>query len=259
LLWLGLPGLGGCSGQEATRVDLPVRVDASDLEPIDSNRGYTIQLSEARLVVTDLKFAIAGEEHARNGWHRVADWLVPVARAHPGHFVGGDVTGELLGHFITSWVPRDSAPIGVATLLEGDYRSASFAFGRAAAEDGLPGDDALLGHSALLRGSATRGDVRRDFLIVLDADDGQGVAGMPFDAGVRAGEPLAIGFELLPVDPIDRATLFDEIDFARLPLADDGVVRIVSSSSDAALAAAYERISAAFQAATHFRMAGVPL
>src|SRR5687768_13273833 len=59
LFGVGLLGLGACSGQEATSVSLPVRVDARDLEPVESDRGYSIELSEARLVVTDLKFAIA--------------------------------------------------------------------------------------------------------------------------------------------------------------------------------------------------------
>jgi hypothetical protein len=262
LLGLGMMGLGACSGEEATRVNLPVRVGAPDLEPLETNRGYTIELSEARLVVTDLKFAVAGEEHARSGrqpsWQRVADWFVPLAHAHPGHFVGGDVTGELLGHFVTSWLPADAAPIGVATLLEGDYRSASFAFGRASAEDELASDDPLLGHSALLRGSAARADVRREFLVVLDAEE-QELVGMPFEAGVRAGDPLAIGFELLPIDPIARGTLFDDIDFGRLPVAVDGRVRIVRAASDAALAAAYERVSLAFHSASHFRMRSVTL
>jgi hypothetical protein len=237
---------------------LPVRVDARDLEPVETDRGYTIELSEARLVVTDLKFAIAGEEHAQNAWHRLADWLVPVAHAHPGHFVGGDVTGELLGHFITSWLPEDAAPLGVATLLEGNYRSASFAFGLATEDEGLSSDDPLLGHTAVLRGSATRGDVHREFLVVLDAGEEQELAGMPFDAGVRAGDPLAIGFELLPIDPIEHRSLFDEIDFARLPVEGE-LVRIESGASDPALAAAYERVSLAFHGASHFRMSGVPL
>lgn len=257
-LGLGWLGIWGCSGEEATSVNLPVRVDARDIEPVETDRGYTIELSEARLVATDLKFAVAGEEHARNGWQRVADWLVPVAHAHPGHFVGGDVTGELLGRFVTSWLPEDSAPLGVATLLEGNYRSASFAFGHATADDGLAADDPLLDHTGLLRGSATRGGVRREFLVVLDAGSGQELVGMPFDAGVRAGAPLAIGFELLPIDPVERATLFDAIDFATLPVADDGLVRIVGSASDAALAAAYERVSLAFHGASHFRMSSVP-
>lgn len=251
--------LVGCSGVEATRVNLPVRVDARDLEPVDTDRGYTVELSEARLVGTDLKFAVAGEEHARTGWQPFPDWIVPVAHAHPGHYVGGDVTGELLGQFVTSWLPRTTAPIGIATLLEGDYRSARFAFGRASADDGLVASDPLLGHSALLRGFARRGDIVREFLIVLDASDEQELAGMPFAAGVRAGVPLAIGFELLPIDPVERDTLFDGIEFAGLPTAGDGVVHIESSAPHAGVADAYERVSSAFYAASHFRMSGVPL
>lgn len=258
-LVLGGSALAGCSGQEATRVNLPVRVDARDLAPFESGWAYTIELSEARLVVTDLKFAIAGEAHASRGWRRLSDWLVPVAHAHPGHFVGGDVTGELLGQFVTSWLPEDDAPLGVATLLEGDYRSASFAFGRATTAQDLAEDDPLLGHTALLRGFATRAGVRREFLITIDADEGQELVGLPFEAGVRAGEPLAIGFELLPIDPFELDTLFDGVDFARLPVAEDGLVRIERSASDPATLGAYERVSLAFQGASHFRMSGLPL
>ncbi|HTV23211.1 MAG TPA: hypothetical protein VMG12_31195 [Polyangiaceae bacterium] len=259
LLGCYLVAATGCSAEEAARVNLPVQVDARDLEPVDSDWGYTVELSEARLVVTDLKFAVGGEAHASNGWRRLSDWLVPVAHAHPGHFEGGDVTGELLGSFVTSWLPVASAPIGVATLLEGDYRSASFAFGLGSIDQGLAADDPLIGHTALLRGSATRGSERRDFLLLLDAAAGQELVGMPFDAGVRASEPFAIGFELLSTDPISQSTLFDNIDFGRLPVADDGLVHIVDGSGDAAIATAYERVSLAFHGASHFRMSSVPL
>lgn len=249
--------LSGCSGEEATRVSLPVHVEASDLAPVETDRGYTVELSEARLVVSDLKFAIAGEEHARSGWRRVSDWFIPVAHAHPGHYVGGDVTGELLGHFVTSWLPEAPAPLGVATLLEGDYQSASFAFARATTADGLPEGDLLIGHTALLRGVAARAGEQRDFLIRLDAVDGEELVGLPFEAGVRAGQPQAIGFELVPENPLERATLFDAVDFARLPLGADGLVHIDSDAVDPAVIAAYARVRAAFQGASHFRMRGV--
>lgn len=251
---LGLSGFAGCSGEEAARVSVPVRVDARDLQPLETDRGYRVELSEARLVARDLRFAVAGEEHASSG---LLDWLVPKAYAHPGHYVGGDVTGELLGQFVTSWLPEAQAPLGLATLLEGEYRSASFAFGRATASLGLATTDPLVGHSAVLRGSATRSGIRRAFLAVLDISPEYAPVGMPFAAGVSAEAPLAIGFELLPREPLEQGTLFDGIDFARLPTDADGVVTLSPASQNAALIGAYERLSEALRSPGHFRMQGL--
>jgi hypothetical protein len=239
-------------------VSLPVRADAHDIEVIETDRGYTIELSEARLAVADLQFAIAGEEHAASPWRTLHDWLVPVAHAHPGHSSGGDVTGELLGDFVIHWLPRAEAPLGLATLLEGDYQSANFAFARAVPEQGLPADDALLGHTAVLRGTATRGAERLPFVAVLDASDTEELVGVPFQADIRAGVPTVIGFELLPRDPFEGDTLFDGIDFVRLARDADGVVNIMPGASDPEIAVAYERLLTTFQTPDHFRMQGVP-
>jgi hypothetical protein len=247
-----------CGAEEPSRVSLPVRADARDIEVIETDRGYTIELSEARLAVADLQFAIAGEEHAASPWRTFHDWLVPVAHAHPGHSSGGDVTGELLGEFVIRWLPRAEAPLGLATLLEGDYQSANFAFVRAAAEEGLPADDALLGHTAVLRGTATRGADRLSFVAVLDAPDTEELVGVPFQADIRAGVPTVIGFELLPRDPFEGDTLFDGIDFVQLARDASGVVNIMPGASDAEVAVAYERLLTTFQTPDHFRMQGVP-
>jgi hypothetical protein len=250
--------LVGCGAEEAYRVSLPVRADAHDIEVIETDRGYTIELSEARLAVADLQFAIAGEEHAASPWRTLHDWLVPVAHAHPGHSSGGDVTGELLGQFVIRWLPRAEAPLGLATLLEGDYQSANFAFARAVSEQGLPPDDVLLGHTAVLRGTATRGAERLAFVAVLDASDTEELVGVPFQADIRAGVPTVIGFELLPRDPFEGDTLFDGIDFVRLARDAGGVVNIMPGASDPEVAVAYERLLATFETPDHFRMQGAP-
>ncbi len=249
--------VAGCGAEEASRLMLPVHAGAHDIEAVETDRGYTIELAEARLALTDLRFAAAGEEHAASRWRVLHDWLVPVAQAHPGHTSGGEVMGELLGQFVTSWLPKTQAPLGLAMLLEGDYESASFAFGRALLEQGLAADDPLLGHTAVLRGLATRGAERRSFVAVLDAPVGQELIGVPFDAGIRADAANAIGFELLPRDPFERDTLFDGIDFARLARDGEGVVKIVSDASDPEVAVVYERLLAAFQTPDHFRMLGM--
>ena len=235
-------------------MSLLVRADARDIAGVETDRGYTVELAEARLALADLRFAVAGEEHAASGFRRLHDWLVPAAHAHPGHSSGGEVTGELLGQFVSRWLPANEAPLGWATLLEGDYESANFVFGRAVREQGVGDDDPLLGHTALLRGSAVRGAERVPFVVLLDAPEGDVLMGVPFDAGIRADVSSAIGFELLPRDPFERDTLFDGIDFARLARDASGVVSITADAGDPEIAAAYERLLATWVTPDHFRM-----
>lgn len=249
----------GCGAEEASRLSLPVHADARHIEVVETDRGYTVELAEARLALADLRFALAGEEHAASGWRVLHDWLVPAARAHPGHSSGGQVTGELLGQFVSRWLPESEAPLGLATLLEGDYESANFALGRAVREHGVGDGDPLLGHTALLRGAAVRGAERVSFMVLLDAPAGEALTGVPFDASIRADAPSAIGFELLPRDPFEGDTLFDGIDFARLARDAGGVVSITPDAADAEIAAAHERLLAQWVTPDHFRMLALPV
>lgn len=57
-------GLHGCGGPvEAPRVELPVVVDASGITTVETNLGDEVEVTEARLVVEDIAFTIAGEAH----------------------------------------------------------------------------------------------------------------------------------------------------------------------------------------------------
>jgi hypothetical protein len=246
--------LAGCSGaEEAARVELPVQVDTGSLVEVQTDLGYEVVLSEARLALENLEFAVAGEAHA--SWAgAVADFLVPPAWAHPGHDSGGDVTGELRGAFITSWLPAADAALGTATLLAGDYQSVNFTFRRAGPEDGLAASDGLLGHTATLRGSATRGGVRREFVAVIDAASGDRLVGVPFAVAVREGVELVIGLELVLRDPFEGDTLFDGIDFERLAPNARGELDLSAHAFDVASQQAQTLLSATFQAPDHFMM-----
>ena len=70
-------------------------------------------------------------------------------------------------------------------------------------------------------------------------------------------EDVAAFFELLPREPLEQGTLFDGIDFARLPTDADGVVTLSPASQNAALIGAYERLSEALRSPGHFRMQGL--
>jgi hypothetical protein len=232
-------------------VNLPVFVDASGIAPTETNLGYTVELTEARLAVEDIVFTIAGEAHA-SLWRRVSDFLIPTAHAHPGHFQGGDVTGELRGRFLVDWMGRAGAELGLGTLLVGKYKSANFTFTLATTADGLSAGDALLGHTAVLRGNATKGNVTTQFTFVIDSPDGRELVGAPFEFEVRESSQERIGFRLLNRDPLEGDALFDDIDFAALDSDGDGALVVDPASTIPALIDAYNTLRRTFQTHDHF-------
>lgn len=217
----------GCSpSQEATRVELPVAIDASKLASSTSDLGWTVELATARIAVTDIEFSIQGEMHEGDATAWLPSWLLARAWAHPGHYAGGDVTGELSGSFILDWTGHDGATLGTAELLTGDYNGMNFSFRAADASDGLGADDPLLGHSAHFAGTATKDAVTIEFTALLDFSAGTRMFGAPFELLVTEATKDTLGVQLLPTDPVDARSLFDGLDFAVLDDDGDGVVEI---------------------------------
>ena len=241
------------SAEEPARVALPVMVDNRGMTPVQTDLGYDVTLSEARLVVDDLQFTIAGEAHTASLWQLVCDLLIPAAHAHPGHYQGGDVTGELPGHFILDLVGSDVAPFGVADLIVGAYESSNFTFGQATASDGLGAGDPLLGHTAHLRGQATKDGVAHRFQIELDAPADRQLVGAPFKAQITTSTDVTVGFELMTRDPLEGDTLFDGIDFGALPLGAEGV-ELRADSPDPAVVDAYNCLRRTFMTHDHFKL-----
>ncbi|MBK8012946.1 MAG: hypothetical protein IPK13_16520 [Deltaproteobacteria bacterium] len=277
------------SSEEAPQVSLPVAVDASGLPTVTNDLGYSVELQEARLMVKDLTFAIAGEAHAssRPLWQRLADGLIARAYAHPGHYQAGDVTGELRGRFLLSWLrdgspPTDPEPttLGQAMLLAGAYKSANFVFAEAMESDGVSADDPLLGHTAILRrlatpttiGSTTTPSRPIPFVALIDAPKDRAVIGIPFvfDVGPKTTAQLEV--RLLLTDPEEGDTLFDGIDFSTIiPEDDDGepdgslqgdsdprTVVLSADASTAAISDAYNRLRRTFQTHDHFEVQASP-
>jgi hypothetical protein len=240
-----------CSeAKEAERVQVRVFTDGSGLVSATTDLGFDVEVSEARVVAEDLQFAIAGEAHA-SLWRRLAGSLIREAHAHPGHFQGGEVTGELPGHFVWRFAAGDSFEVGLATLLTGTYHSANFGLGRAAEQD-VGSGDALFGHTALLSGRATRDDVTIKFDIAIDSPEGRQLVGAPFEATIQAGSSSALRVRLLTLDPLEHDTLFDSIDFAALDTDGDGALRIDEGATDAPTIEAYNFIRRAFQTHDQF-------
>ena len=80
-------------------MELPVVVDAVQVERVTTDMDYEVEVTEARIAVKDFTFAIAGELHTASLLRETYEWLVPTALAHPGNYQGGDITGEMPGTF----------------------------------------------------------------------------------------------------------------------------------------------------------------
>jgi hypothetical protein len=229
LLWTALPlALAVCdAGSEPAAVVLPVVADGAGLAACTTAEGYTVELTAARVAVRDLEFTVGGEVHARLPEPLRRLLLPAVAAAHPGHYAGGEVTGELPGNFVLDPFAGADRSLGDAVLLEGEYHGANLYFRAADAADGLPAGDALLGHTAVLAGTASRGADSWTFEARLDIEDGTQLVGAPFDLAVAPTTSVTLVLRLLTTDPsTETDTLFDGIDFAALDTDADGRVEI---------------------------------
>lgn len=226
LLWLA-----ACApSQEAAHVHLDVALDDAKLAASTNDQGWIVELTGARIAVSDVQFTILGEMHGATAW--LPSWLLGRAWAHPGHYAGGDVTGELTGDFILDWVAHAGTTLGRADLLTGVYHGVNFTFRAAAASDGLAADDPLLGHAAHLVGVARKDDLEVAFTAVLDVDPGVLLVGAPFDLEVTRDDQATVALQFLPTDPVEEASLFDGLDFDALD--DDGDGEVTIAPGDAA-------------------------
>lgn len=221
-LTLALAG-AGCDGAEASRVTVPVVVDAAHVAPFTTDLGYDVVLVEARVAVTRMTFATGGEV-TTSLLDDLRDLFVGRAHAHPGHAPGGEIVGELPGRLVIDLL-AEGAPIGDATMLESDYSGANFDFVIASDADGVPAGDALLERAMVFRGTATRDGVTHPFSLRFDLPAVNRVQGVPLDLDLSAGDPVVLGWAFAPVDPFEDDTFLDGVDFAAHADA-DGVVTV---------------------------------
>lgn len=216
----------GCApSQEAVRVQLEVALDGSTVTASTNDLGWTVTLTDARIAVQDLQFTVLGEMHEGGATAWLEGWLVRRAWAHPGHYAGGDVTGELVGSFVLDWV-ADGMELGTADMLAGDYNGFNFSFRRAGEGDGLAAEDPMVGHTAYFAGVASKGGAEVAFTAALDVSEGTQMVGAPFELSVEADTKAEIGVQLEATDPVESRSMFDGLDFGALDDDDDGEVVI---------------------------------
>lgn len=235
--------------QEAQRISLPVKIDASGMVEVTTDLGYVVRLTSAKLALGDFIFQVSGEEHVAEQRLQLLDLLIPAAIAHPGHFEGGAVTGELLGNFIAEWSTGDPNELGAATLLPGRYSSFGFSFSYAPKD--AP-DKEHAEHTAVLKGVATRDDRETGFTVLLDSPVGRMLRDAPVDMVITGNSVGALNFQLLTASALSDATLFDEVDFQTLSEGADAHITIQRSDEDTQ--AAYNSILRAFQSLEFYRI-----
>lgn len=214
-----------CSpSQEAARVELDVALDDVALELTTNDFGWTVEVTEVRIAVTDVQFTILGEMHGEIAW--LPSWLLGRAWAHPGHYAGGDVTGEMVGNFVFDWLEEPGKPLGTAQMLTGVYHGVNFTFRAADAGDNLAADDPLLGHAAHIAGVASKDGEDVAFTAQLDIDAGAQLVGAPFDDEIAKAHQDTIFLQFFTQDHVDDVSLFDGLDFAALDEDADGKLAI---------------------------------
>lgn len=191
------------------------------IEPVpntfDRADGTSFELTNVEVTMGDLEFTTGGEAHTAmlpSLW----DIVVPSAHAHPGHFSGGEVLGELPGIFTTNLLL--GGQLGEAQLLEGEYQGLNFAFG--------PSEQNT---SMRIAGIARWEGNEREFSIDWVSTPDVQVIGIPFEANVAADDEtqqIHISIKLTN----DGQTILDDLEFVvdERPLAlgpdDEGSNRI---------------------------------
>ena len=215
--------------QIAPRVELDVVVDSTGMVEFVNAEGYTINLTRMRVAFENVEFTTGGEMHMAM-WRPLVDLVIPTAYAHPGHYAGGEVIGEMDGRFVVDWLD-EGARLGTAVLIESDYNGANFVFTRAQPGDRIDADDPIIGHTFDIAGEATKDGETWTFSGFVDEDEGRRVIGLPFELEVDASTDETLGLQLLPQDPAEDETAFDDLDFAAMDEDGDGVVQIVPSEA----------------------------
>lgn len=252
--WLAITVLAPCAcdfdSTLAPRVDIPVVIDASHLATHETDLGYTVELDQFRMALTELEFTTEGEMHGdasrvRRPWQPLADLVIPPAFAHPGHSAGGEVVGELNGAFVFDWTD-DGLSLGPATMLHAHYSGANFTFDLAQAGNGVRADDPMVGSTFHIAGRASKDGETVEFEAFVAQDDNRRVIGLPMDLTIDDSTAVSVGIGFTPVDPFDGATIFDAIDFAALDDDADGHVDLTPGME------AFNRLTRNLQTHDHY-------
>jgi len=229
-LLISILAFGVCDpvGDEPEPISLEVLTSGDGVTTSVNDLGWEVTVTTFRVAIRDIELTIEGETHA-SLMDLLRELAVPAALAHPGHYAGGEVTGELAGDFVIDLVDGAGQALGEATLLPGDYNGMNLYF-RAAKE--LADGDPLKGHAAVIEGTAADGADTIAFTAVIDIEDGTQMVGGPFELDADEDTAATLFLTAYTIDPSENDALFDGLDFGALDGDDDGAVAIVPGSAE---------------------------
>ena len=136
-----------------------------------------------------------------------------------------------------------------ATLIAATYSASNFTFDRGSPEQ-LGAGDPLVGHTAIISGTATKDATTVAFTIIVDSPEGRKLVGAPFEADVGQDATGALSLRFNTLDPLEGDGLFDAIDFSALDADGDGELVIEPDVPD--VEDAYDAFRRVFQTHDHY-------
>lgn len=227
--------LGACSsdgeGTTGKRIALTAKVTASRgaTAPFVNAMGWSVQLTKA-FVATGALYYYDGAPIFSHVEPRLLDRVralveIPLAFAHPGHYVPGNALGEWLTP--SSVDLRAPSVLGVGQGVTGVARSGSFSFATPAVG---PFATELGAHVAVLEGTGTRDGVVRSFRAEIDAADILDTAGLPTVEGCPFAETSLDRDGVVTVE-LEVERWFDQVEFDSLPETPDGAPQVMPSTA----------------------------
>jgi hypothetical protein len=203
------------------RVSLATRIVADDAvnAPIVNAYGWSIVVTRAALSIGPLYYWNGAPAYTATNTHDPLRFFrMPLAHAHPGHYVPGDAMGQAL-------TPSSvDLALGEATLPPGEGVSGVYGSGRFTFTDKPVGDavDALAGNVVVVEGEGTKGAMQRIFRAELDIADTLDAAGEPrIDGCAFDGEPNVQADGTITIH-VALSVWLDQVELDALPESADG-------------------------------------
>lgn len=212
--------LGAGCGEDTGRARVRFAVTARGVDPsFVTSRGWSVAVTEARVVVGPLRWYEGAPVFALRWWERALG--VSLAHAHPGHYAPGEALADLVPRRVVDLVGPPTT-LGTADGITGAAQSAQLEL-RPPGPDLGPAAASLEGATLVLRGTATAG--ARTLRFRGRADVSLNLAGIAAPGAIDQA-----AWEL----QITLGSLLDRVDFEALrPATPDAEVDFGSDSQAA--------------------------
>lgn len=226
-----LIGVGCGEQQEAQRYEVEVFADGTKLEPVQTDRGYEVEVDSVAMAVQQFEFTVGGQTHdggEASLLQTVEGWFVSEAAAHPNHAAGGETGGVFAGPMLVEWTAGEIEPLGGGEFLQGEYAGYDVTF----ADDGVDLEEGIIGR---VEGVATdAGGAEFSFGVDIEYGTGASVVGGALSATIPDDDMEGIGLQLLSSDEWSEQSLFDGVNFSDHLDAEEEHAELDLESNDAA-------------------------